>query len=76
MRSTFDGQNCVPKQLFEQEPMLEQAPHRKSYFTSARPPSNAGRDHVTMTTLSVTTVTLIFLGSEGGASKGKKTIWY
>ena len=37
-----------------------------------RPPSYEGRDHVTMTTLSVTTDTLMFVGAEGGAGNGKK----
>lgn len=54
--------------------MLEQVLHRKSYLTSVRPPSNAGRDHVAMTTLSVTTVTLMSLGSEGGAGDCKNDV--
>ena len=36
-----------------------------------RPPSYEGRDHVTTTTLSVATVTLMFVGAEGGASNSK-----
>lgn len=66
LRSSLEGQKWTPEQLLEQT-LFEHVLHRKSYFTSVRPPSNTGRDQVTMATLSVTTVTLMSLGSEGGA---------
>ena len=67
VRSICDGQNCTPEQFSKQEPVFEHALQRTWYLTSWRPPSDTGRDHVTSTMLSATTVILMFLGSEGGA---------
>lgn len=74
-RFSAEGQNCTPEQLLEQKPIFEHALHCKSYERSVRPPSYEGRDHVTTTTLSVATVTLTFVGAEGGAGNVEKRRW-
>ena len=71
-RSSAEGQKCTPEQSLEQKPTFEHVLHCKSYKRSVRPPSYRGRDHVITTKLSVATVTLIFVGAEGGADNGKK----
>lgn len=71
LRSSAEGQNFTPEQLLVQKPMFEHVLHCKSYVRSVRPPSYEGRDHVTTTTFSAATVTLMFVGADGGAGNDK-----
>ena len=70
--TTLAGKKRAPKQLFEQTLVLGHALQCKLYSKSTRPPSNAGRDHATITISSDRKDMLMSRGADGGAERNEE----